>query len=406
MIILVLNSGSSSLKYQLLEMQGRYLMASGMVERIGDSPGKITHHRMPGTAQQEHYSIEQDIPDHSSALNLAMKIITDDQTGVISDIASIQGVGHRIVHGGEAFSAPALVNHAVIQSIKDHITLAPLHNPGGLAGIETVQKLMPDVPNVAVFDTAFHQTMPAEAYHYAIPAELYREFKIRRYGFHGTSHQYVARQSARTLNQEPGSTTCITVHLGNGCSMAAIKNGICVDTSMGLTPLAGLVMGTRSGDVDPALHAFLADNKGLSVHQVDALLNKHSGLKGICGDSDMRDIHARIARGDEDAGLALKIFCRRVTQYIGQYMAILENTQAISFTAGIGENDPVVRSLCCSTLGGLGVVIDAKLNNEAPAGEISLISSIDSRVKVLVIPTNEELEIADQTMEVLTRIKQ
>lgn len=402
MIILVLNSGSSSVKYQLLQMQNKMLMSSGLVERIGERSGQVTHLRMPGSFEEKNFSRKQEIPDHATALDLVVKLITGEQTGVIKEISAIQGVGHRIVHGGEAFSAPILVDETVVQGIRDQIPLAPLHNPGGLAGIETVRRLMPGIPNVAVFDTAFHQTMPPEAYRYAIPASLYNQLKVRRYGFHGTSHLYVARQCAQTLKQELSKTTCITVHLGNGCSMAAIKKGRCVDTSMGLTPLAGLVMGTRSGDVDPALHAFLADHKKLSIRDIDTLLNKQSGLLGLCGKSDMRDIHDQIARGNKDADLALKIFCRRVTQYIGQYMAVLDRTQAICFTAGIGENDARVREMSCSTLSGLGVILDNQLNRQAPGGQVYEISSRESRVKVLIIPTNEELEIAAQTMEVLT----
>jgi acetate kinase len=401
MIILVLNCGSSSVKYQLLEMQAEILMASGLVERIGEATGGITHRRMPGSADERTFSMEQAIPDHATALDRVVKLVTGDRTGVIKDISGIAGVGHRIVHGGETFSASTLVDDTVVQGIRAQIPLAPLHNPGGLAGIETAKRLLPGIPNVAVFDTAFHQTMPAEAYRYAIPKPLYAELKIRRYGFHGTSHLYVAKQCAKVLNRALEQTTCITVHLGNGCSMAAIKNGRCVDTSMGLTPLAGLVMGTRSGDVDPALHAFLADNKGLSVREIDTVLNKQSGLLGLCGRSDMRDIHARIAQGDKDAELALNIFCRRVTQYIGQYMAILENTQAICFTAGIGENDARVRHLSCATLSGLGVRLDQKRNAQASGGKTCEISSPESRVRVWVIPTNEELEIAVQTVDVL-----
>jgi len=401
MIILVLNSGSSSVKYQLLEMQDKTLMASGLVERIGQSSGQVTHRRMPGSEEEQTFSREQDIPDHATALDLVVRLITGEQTGVIDHISRIQGIGHRIVHGGEAFSAPTLVDESVVQGIRAQVPLAPLHNPGGLAGIETSQRLMPGIPNVAVFDTAFHQTMPPEAFRYAIPSRLYKELRIRRYGFHGTSHLYVAKQCARELGQSLDQTTCITVHLGNGCSMAAIDRGRCVDTSMGLTPLAGLVMGTRSGDVDPALHAFLADNKGFSIREIDDLLNKQSGLKGLCGYSDMRDIHSRIEEGDRHALLALKIFCRRVTQYIGQYMAILGNTQAICFTAGIGENDPRVRELSCASLSGIGVILDRRKNLEAPGGRTWEISSPGSRVRVLVIPTNEELEIAAQTAALL-----
>ena len=403
MIILVLNSGSSSVKYQLLDMRDKNLMASGIAERIGQSSGNIAHRSFPGTERERSFSREQKIPDHAAALDLAVKFITDEKTGVIRDVSSIQGIGHRIVHGGEYFSAPILVDDRVIEGIRDQIPLAPLHNPGGLAGIETAQRLMPGIPSVAVFDTAFHQTMPAEAYRYAVPEWLYKDLKIRRYGFHGTSHLYVAKECARFLRQDLDQTSCITVHLGNGCSMAAIRNGRCVDTSMGLTPLAGLVMGTRSGDVDPALHAFLAENKKLSIQEIDLLLNKQSGLLGLCGHSDMRDIHARIAEGDEQAKLALNIFCRRVTQYIGQYMAILENTQAVCFTAGIGENDPRVRELSCATLGGLGAFLDRERNLEPSGKGAREISTPRSRIKILVIPTNEELEIAAQTMQVLSR---
>ncbi len=401
MKILILNSGSSSVKYQLLDMAGQIVLASGLVERIGEATSKVKHVRRPGTDQEQAFSEAMSIPDHATGLAKVVALITGKETGVIATVSEIQGIGHRIVHGGEAFSAPTLVDDAVIEGIKAQIPLAPLHNPGGLAGIETALRLMPGVPNVAVFDTAFHQTMAPEAYRYAIPKELYTELKIRRYGFHGTSHFYVAKQCARMLGKPLQETTCVTVHLGNGCSMAAIKNGKCIDTSMGLTPLAGLVMGTRSGDVDPALHAFLADNKGLGIREIDTLLNKDSGLKGMCGSNDMRDIHDLIARGDADAQLALRVFCRRVTQYIGQYLALLDGADAVCFTAGIGENDSAVRRLSCATLGGLGAVLDTQRNAEAPRGQATEISTANSLIKIFIIPTNEELEIATQTMEVL-----
>lgn len=401
MNILVLNCGSSSVKYQLLDMARRQTLAFGLVERIGAESGLVRHKRFPGTDQEQNFIEEAPIQDHAAGLARVMHLITAADTGVITHVAQIQGIGHRIVHGGEAFRAPTLVNTAVIAGIKAQIPLAPLHNPGGLAGIETALRLLPGVPNVAVFDTAFHQTMPPEAYRYAIPKELYTELKIRRYGFHGTSHFYVAKQCAKLLGKPFEQTSCITVHLGNGCSMAAVQNGKCIDTSMGLTPLAGLVMGTRSGDVDPALHAFLADSKGLSIREIDAILNKQSGLKGLCGYNDMRDIHARIATGDADAELALKVFCRRVTLYLGQYLAILGGTDAICFTAGIGENDAEVRRRCCATLSAVGVKLDQQRNLLAPAGQIAEINTPDSPVKVFILPTNEELEIANQTLEVL-----
>ncbi len=401
MKILVLNSGSSSVKYQLLDMHGQQVLASGLVERIGEPTGTVRHKRFPDTDQEQIFTEELPIRDHATGLARVVKLITAADTGVIVQISEIHGIGHRIVHGGEAFSTPTLVTDEVIAGIKAQIPLAPLHNPGGLAGIETALRLLPGVPNVAVFDTAFHQTMPPEAYRYAIPKALYTELKIRRYGFHGTSHFYVAKKCAQVLGKPFAQTSCVTVHLGNGCSMAAVKNGRCIDTSMGLTPLAGLVMGTRSGDVDPALHAFLADNKDLSIQEIDAILNKHSGLKGMCGYNDMRDIHVRIAEGDADAELALRVFCRRVTLYIGQYLAILDGTDAVCFTAGIGENDAEVRRRCCATLSGVGVRLDEQRNATALRGQAVEISMPDSPVKVFILPTNEELEIANQTMEVL-----
>lgn len=405
MNILVLNSGSSSVKYQLLDMHGRHALASGLVERIGETLGSIRHRRHPGTDRERTFAEELPVPDHATGLSRLVELITAPETGVIRRASEIDGIGHRIVHGGESFSEPALVTDAVIEGIRAQIPLAPLHNPGGLAGIETALGLLPGVPNVAVFDTAFHQTMPPEAYRYAIPKHLYMELRIRRYGFHGTSHLYVAKQCARILGKPLEKTSCVTVHLGNGCSMAAVKYGRCIDTSMGLTPLAGLVMGTRSGDVDPALHAFLADNKGWTIRRIDAVLNTESGLKGMCGYNDMRDIHARIALGDADAELALKVFCRRVTLYIGQYLAVLDGADAVCFTAGIGENDPEVRRLCCATLSGVGVRLDSQRNAAAAPGRAAEISTQDSPVKVFILPTNEELEIAGQTAEVLAREK-
>ncbi len=401
MKILVLNSGSSSVKYQLLDMHNQSVLTSGLVERIGEDLGIVRHKRHPGTDREQVCTEEMPIQDHAMGLARVVHLITATDTGVITHVSEIDGIGHRIVHGGESFSAPTLVTDAVIEGIKAQIPLAPLHNPGGLAGIETALRLLPGVPNVAVFDTAFHQTMPPEAYRYAIPKTLYTEMKIRRYGFHGTSHFYVAKKCAQVLGKPFAQTSCVTVHLGNGCSMAAVKNGKCIDTSMGLTPLAGLVMGTRSGDVDPALHAFLADNKNLSIHEIDAILNKESGLKGMCGHNDMRDIHASIVAGDADSELALKVFCRRVTLYIGQYLAILDGTDAICFTAGIGENDPEVRRRCCATLPAVGVRLDNQRNESALRGQTAEISARDSPVKIFVLPTNEELEIANQTMGVL-----
>ncbi|EPR39879.1 Acetate kinase [Desulfovibrio sp. X2] len=401
MKILVLNSGSSSLKYQLLDMDSTTVLTTGLVERIGESIGAVRHKRFPGSPKEESFSYEMPIKDHAFGLTKVMDLIVAKDTGVLENISDVDAIGHRVVQGGDLFSQPMLVDDSVVEGIRKLIPLGPLHNPGHLAGIETARKLLPGVPNVVVFDTAFHQTMAPEAYRYAIPKEYYTELKIRRYGFHGTSHGYVAKQCAKLLGKPFSETSCITVHLGNGCSMDAVKNGKCIDTSMGLTPLGGLVMGTRCGDIDPAVIAFLASNKGLTAEEIDTILNKQSGLKGLCGYNDMRDIHARVSEGDADAELALKVFCRRVTQFIGQDLAVLGGCDAICFTAGIGENDAVVRQLACATLAPLGAVIDSDKNMHAPRGQAVEISAAGSPIKIFIIPTNEELEIATETLEVL-----
>ncbi|MBI4806864.1 MAG: acetate kinase [Desulfovibrio sp.] len=396
MKILVLNCGSSSLKYQLIDMTTQAVMCSGLAERIGDNMGQITHKAYPGMDNQKVISVEKPFKDHTAALGSCAELITGGEAPVAKP-SEIGAIGHRVVHGGEAFRQPTIITPEVVETIKQFCALAPLHNPAGLMGIEAATALYPGVSQVAIFDTAFHGTIPDYAFLFAIPYELYEELGIRRYGFHGTSHGYVAKKLAQVVGKPFEKTSCITVHLGNGCSMAAVKNGQCVDTSMGLTPLMGLMMGTRSGDVDPSLHAFLSTNKGLSIDQVDTLLNKKSGLKGICGLNDMRDIHAAREKGDKKAELALKMFCYRVKHYIGAYLAALDGCDAVVFTAGIGENDADVRQGCCDTLGAVGVKIDRDRNYGFKRGQITKISTDDSPVAIYIIPTNEELEIATQT---------
>lgn len=401
MNILVLNCGSSSLKYKLFDMPEATVAAAGLVERIGSEKARIRHQRARDGEMEEVFHKETPIRGHEEALRLAAELLVDPEIGVLDSALDIHGVGHRIVHGGEAFNQPSIIDDGVLREIEANVSLAPLHNPAGLAGIRVAAQLFSHAPMVAVFDTAFHQTMPDHAYMFPIPYELYEKQRIRRYGFHGASHSYVARETARAIGREPEDASVITVHLGNGCSMAAVRRGRCVDTSMGLTPLMGLMMGTRSGDVDPALPVFLANNLGLDIDGVDALLNKNSGLKGVCGLNDMRDIHAARTRGDCRACLALRMFAYRVKSYIGSYLAILGGCHAIAFTAGIGENDHEVRALACEALEHLGVELDPRLNREAPRGRIAVISRSSSPVRVLVVPTNEELEIATQTHALL-----
>ncbi|MUM78066.1 acetate/propionate family kinase [Pseudodesulfovibrio sp. F-1] len=400
MKVLVINSGSSSIKYQLLDMQTETVLVSGLVERIGETKGELTNKAFPGTDRQEVTRIEQPIADHNTGMLLAINLITDPDKGVIKDRAEIDAVGHRVVHGGEAFHQPTVITDAVIRAIEETVPLAPLHNPANLDGIRVAVELFPGVPQVAVFDTAFHQSIPAHAFMYALPYALYEADRVRRYGFHGTSHKYVAGECARLLGKPLEQCNLITVHLGNGCSMTAVEQGRSVDTSLGLTPLEGLVMGTRSGDVDPAVHAFLARNKGMDIEAIDAMLNKESGLKGLCGMNDMRDIHAAVDKGDPRAKLALDVQTYRNRKYIGAYMAVLGRVDAIVFTAGIGENDDVVRRESLKGLECFGVRIDAAANGQR-AKEPLRISAADSSIEVWVIPTNEELAIARETKSVL-----
>ena len=400
MKILVINTGSSSIKYELFDMDSRQALASGMAEKIGENSGVLTHKRILASGKSAKKVEEGAIADHHQGLNRIVELLVDRDHGVIRDKSEISAVGHRVVHGGEAFHATTIIDEEVIAAIKENIPLAPLHNPPNLVGIEVARSIFPDSPQVAVFDTAFHQTIPMRAFLYAIPFELYQKDRVRRYGFHGTSHAYVAERAADYLDKPLGKVNLITSHLGNGASMAAIKKGECIDTTMGMTPLAGLVMGTRSGDVDPALPFFLADHLGMSLKDIDTLLNKESGLKGMCGANDMREVIEKKNEGDERAKVALEVYTYRIKKYIGAYFATLGSLDGIVFTAGIGENSPEIREMCCHELNELGIDIDSVKNRSGEKGEWE-INTPGSRVKILVIPTNEELRIAQETKKVI-----
>jgi len=397
--ILVLNAGSSSIKYELFDMAGREVLASGLVERIGEAQGRLKQRHRAGGDFQEMLR-EGAVPDHREGFAWIAAALRD--SGAVRSPDELSGVGHRVVHGGEAFQAPALIDARVMAQIREQIPLAPLHNPANLVGIEVAMAGLPDVPHVAVFDTAFHQSLPPHAYHYALPFALYHAHQVRRYGFHGTSHSFVAEQAARYLGQPLDTLNLITLHLGNGASAAAIKNGRSVDTSMGLTPLEGLVMGTRCGDLDPAIVFYLARATGLENDALESLLNRESGLTGICGVNDMREVLRRADEGDERAALAIDVYAYRIKKYIGAYCAALGGIDAIVFTAGIGENSPEIRSRACSGLCALGIEIDPA-RNMSPVDGAREIQSADGPVKVLVIPTDEELEIAEQTVDCIRR---
>jgi len=402
MNILVINSGSSSIKYQLLNMNTEKVLCSGGVERIGEGTGVLQHKIAPDTPEEDKITLHQPIPSHEEGMHLIIGLITEEERGVVKSLDEIEGIGHRIVQGGDLFNASCLVDDAVVEGLTKLIPLGPVHNPGHLAGIRVARELFPDTPQVTVFDTVFHQTMPPRAYMYALPYELYEDLKVRRYGFHGTSHGYVSREAARFLGQPAEDTNLITLHLGNGSSMCAVKGGKSVDTSMGLTPLEGLIMGTRCGDTDLAIYPLLGAERGLSISEINDLTNKQSGFKGICGMNDMRDIHEAVAKGDARAKLALDMFGYRNRKYIGSYLAVLGKVDALVFTAGIGENDPVARELSCRGLEHLGIKLDHERNLARERGARD-IAAADSSVRVLVIPTNEELEIARQTVGVLRK---
>lgn len=403
MKILIINSGSSSIKFQLLNMEGEHVLATGLVERIGEPDSLIKCTIRPETAGEIKIRDEVEVANHQSGMRSVVDLLTDAEHGVVENRREIRAIGHRVVHGGEDFHQPRLIDDEVIAAIYNNIPLAPLHNPANLDGIRVARELFPGTPQIAVFDTAFHQTIPDTAHIYALPYELYEKHRVRRYGFHGTSHKFVAGECARLLNKPIDECNLITIHLGNGCSMTAIKNGQSVDTTLGMTPLEGLVMGTRSGDIDPAIHAFLFRNNNMGMEQIDHMLNHESGLKGICGMNDMRDIHEAAAQGDEKAALALDVQTYRNRKYIGAYMAVLGRVDALVFTAGIGENDEIVRARSIRGLSSFGVELDNELNQRRMK-EPFLISGSNSRVKVWVIPTNEELAIARESVSVLTAI--
>ncbi len=396
MNVLVINCGSSSLKYQLIDSETEQVLAKGLCERI-KIDGRLKH----TPAGKETIVLDSPMPDHTAAVELVLKMLTDKEHGVISSLDEIGAVGHRIVHGGEKFAASTIITDEVIEAITECNDLAPLHNPANLIGIDSCKKLMPNVPMVAVFDTAFHQTMPAKAYLYGIPYEYYEKYKIRKYGFHGTSHSFVSKHTAELLGRKPEELKTIVCHLGNGASICAVQNGKSVDTSMGLTPLDGLVMGTRSGTVDPAVIEFIAQKENKTISEVMDILNKKSGVAGVSGvSSDFRDLDAAIAQGNERAKIAMDLFCYRVAQYIGSYTAVMNGVDAIAFTAGVGENNSTARAGICSYLGYLGIEIDAEKNQVR--GEDQVISTDNSKVPVLVVPTNEELAIARETVALVS----
>lgn len=395
MKVLVLNCGSSSLKYQLIDMTGENVLASGLCERIGID-GKIKH------KGKQNYENNVTMNDHTSAIQLVIDTLLNYEYGVISDIKEVNAVGHRVVHGGEFFTKSAIVTEEVLKAIEECIALAPLHNPANLMGIKACEKIMPNVPQVVVFDTAFHQTMPEKAFLYGIPYELYEKHKIRRYGFHGTSHKYVSQKAAELLQKDISDLKIITCHLGNGGSVAAIDGGKSVDTSMGFTPLEGLIMGTRCGDIDPAVVSFIMEKEGLSSTEVNDLMNKKSGVLGLSGvSSDFRDIEDAARDGNKRAQIALDAFHYKVAKYVGEYTSSLNGVDAIVFTAGLGENSKDSRQEICNYLKWLGIELDDEKNSLR--GQEVIITTPNSKVKVLVIPTNEELVIARDTKELLDK---
>lgn len=396
MKVLVINCGSSSLKFQLIDSESEQCLAKGLCERIGID-GSITYTPAGGEKEQT----AADMPDHTGAIRLVLEALTNASTGVVKNLDEIGAVGHRVVHGGEKFAQSVVITDEVLQTVEECNDLAPLHNPANLIGINACRKLMPDTPMVGVFDTAFHQTMPEEAYMYGLPYTYYEKYKIRRYGFHGTSHSYVSRRAAEVLHRDYEDLKTIVCHLGNGASISAVKNGRCVDTSMGLTPLEGLIMGTRSGDIDPAIIEFLAHKEGKTIDEIMTVLNKKSGVLGLSDNlsSDFRDLEDGYHKGDANAIRALKTFCYRVAKYVGAYVAAMNGVDVICFTAGVGENAGIVRSFVCEYLGYLGIALDQEANSRR--GEDIVISTPDSRTTVMVIPTNEELAIARETVRLV-----
>ncbi len=392
MNVLVINCGSSSLKYQLIDSISEEVLAKGLCERIGID-GRLTYQK-EGLDKE---ITEAPMPTHKEAIQLVLHALVNEKTGAIKSLDEVGAVGHRIVHGGEKFASSAIITDEMLKAVEECNELAPLHNPANLIGINACKELMPGVPMVGVFDTAFHQTMPEKAYLYGLPYEYYEKYKVRRYGFHGTSHSFVSKHTAKFLGMDLENSKIIVAHLGNGASISAVLNGKCVDTSMGLTPLEGLVMGTRSGDIDPAIMEFIAKKENLDIDGVMDVLNKKSGVYGISKlSSDFRDLEEAMEQGNKLAAAAIEVFSYRVAKYIGAYVAAMNGVDAISFTAGIGENGPIVREKVLDYLGYLGIKLDAEANEKR--GFDNIISTADSKVKVCVIPTNEELAIARETV--------
>lgn len=397
MKILVINCGSSSLKYQLINMETENAVAKGLVERIGIN-GSNLEQKIEGS--DEKYKVEKDLKDHKEAIALVLETLCNPKFNLIKDLGEINAIGHRVVHGGEKYSKSVIVTDEVIKNIEECIKLAPLHNPANLIGIKACRELMKNTPMVVVFDTAFHQTMPERAYMYGLPYELYTDHGIRKYGFHGTSHYYVANECAKAMGRNIEDLKIITCHLGNGASVSAIDGGKCIDTSMGFTPLEGLIMGTRCGDIDPAIVTFLINELNMTADEVNDLMNKKSGFLGVSGkSSDSRDIEELSDQGDKRASLTLDMYCYRIKTYIGAYIAAMNGIDAIVFTAGIGENSAHTRSCVCKDMDNLGIIIDENRNNVR--GKLTEISANNSKVKVYLVPTNEELVIARDTQNLL-----
>ncbi|NTV88918.1 MAG: acetate kinase [Clostridiales bacterium] len=399
MLILVINTGSSSLKYQLIDMKDEAVLAKGLCDRIGIDNSFVKHTKTGCNP----IVIDKVMTNHKTAIKEVLRVLSDEKYGVIKDPSEISAVGHRMVHGGENFHDSVLINTEVMDVIKDCIELAPLHNPPNIVGVEACQDIMPKTPMVAVFDTAFHQTIPDYAYLYALPYELYEKYAVRKYGFHGTSHKYVAQRASEMLGKPLDQLKLITCHLGNGASICAVKNGKSIDTTMGLTPLQGLAMGTRSGSIDPGILKFIMEKEKMSIQEVDNYLNKKSGMLGLSGvSSDFRDLHAAREQGNKRAELAIQVFCYIVKKFIGEYIAVLNGVDAIVFTAGVGENDGDIRRLSLSDMDNLGIKIDLEKN--VVRGQELDISAPDARVRTLVIPTNEELVIARETAEIVKKL--
>lgn len=397
MNVLVINCGSSSLKFQLIDSVSEKVLAKGLCERIGIDGSKIEYEPYNGEEQEKEVSM----PTHNEAIKIVIDSLLNKETGVIKDLSEVGAVGHRVVHGGEYFSKSTIVTDEVIKKIEECNDLAPLHNPANIIGIKACINAMPDTPNVVVFDTAFHQTMPPKAYLYPIPYEYYKKYKIRRYGFHGTSHSYVSKRVAQIMDTPYDKLKTIVCHLGNGASICAVENGKSIDTSMGLTPLAGVAMGTRSGDIDPSIVEVISEKENMNVKEVLNVLNKKSGVLGLSEvSSDFRDITKAIEEGNEVAKNALEVFANTVVRFVGAYVAEMNGVDVIAFTAGVGENNQAVRKMVCEQLGYLGVSLDEKANEKRR--EEIMISTSDSKVKVFVIPTNEELAIARETLELLS----